>query len=394
MISVQIFEDTASAFRYRSDRELQNAMLLFRAIGSPFIARHAMTLTKRCLAWHLPVKGMIKATIFRQFCGGETLDEALRTADRIYKHGVSAILDYGAEQKETETDFDKAKETIIAAINSAAGQKSISFTSIKITSLARYALLEKKHLALPLSTAEEQEWQRVYRRVHHICTIASECNISVLVDAEETWIQDPVNELTVAMMALFNRRQVMVYNTFQLYCWATLPFLEDALRHAQEQGYLLGAKLVRGAYMEKERARAWKIGYPNPIQSDKEATDRDFDEAVLFCLQHLEHLAVFIGTHNETSSYNAILAMEALGIARNDNRVSFSQLFGMSDHISFNLAAEGFNVSKYLPYGPVKEVMPYLVRRAEENTSVAGQSGRELTNIRTELKRRKLNHAK
>ncbi len=394
MTDPQLFSDTASAFRYRSNRELYNARLLFSAIASPWLTKTGIRFVNGCMALHLPIKGLIKGTLFRQFCGGETLEEAINTAKRIHTHQVSAILDYGAEQKDAEADFDKAAHAILEAILRTAGNPSISFVSVKITSLARFALLEKKHYNLPLDTAEQEEWQRVHKRLLNICNAAAGFNLRILIDAEETWIQEPVNELTTDMMMRFNKKEAHIYNTFQLYCHGTLPFLETSLQHAEDNGYMLGAKLVRGAYMEKEKARAWKFGYVNPIQSTKEDTDHDFNAAVEFCLCNIHRMAVFIGTHNEESCLHTIRLMEALNIAPGNPRVYFSQLFGMSDHISFNLAALGYQVAKYLPYGPVAEVTPYLLRRAEENTSVAGQSGRELHNINNEIRRRRMTHEK
>lgn len=394
MITKLLFQDTARAFSYRTNRELRNAQLLFRAISSPLLTQAGIRLTNACLAMHLPVKGLIRKTLFRQFCGGETLDEVMATACKLHHHQVSAIIDYGAEQKDTEADFDKAAQAILDAIGKAGSLAGVTFVSTKITSLARFTLLEQKHIGLPLSETELQEWRNVYTRLLNICTAAAKNGLKVLIDAEETWIQNPVNDLTVDMMQRFNQHEVVIYNTFQMYCDGTLPYLETALQHARENNYLLGAKLVRGAYMEKERARAWKFGYPDPIHSTKAGTDRDFNAAVDFCLGHIHELGLFIGTHNEESCIHAAHCMEALQLPPAHPRVHFSQLFGMSDHITFNLAAEGYSATKYLPYGPVAEVVPYLLRRAEENTSVAGQSGRELSYLATEIRRRRQAHEK
>jgi len=394
MIPNNIFQNTERAFGYRSNHELRNARMLFRAIASPWATKQGIRFTNFCVAMRLPVKKLIKNTLFRQFCGGETLEEVLVTADRLHRHQVSAILDYGAEQKNTEADFDKAARSILDAIGRSAGNPGITFVSLKVTSLARFQLLEKLHVALPLTDAETMEWQRVRERVLAICSAAAAAGLKVLIDAEETWVQEPVNELTVDMMTRFNQTEVIIYNTFQLYCDGTLSFLEISWRHARENGYLLGAKLVRGAYMDKERARAWQFGYPDPIHSTKAGTDRDFNAAVDFCLARLPELGVFIGTHNEASCLHAVRSMESLGLPHAHPRIHFSQLYGMSDPITFNLAAEGFTATKYLPYGPVAEVVPYLLRRAEENTSVAGQSGRELHQITTEIRRRRHTHEK
>jgi proline dehydrogenase len=258
-----------------------------------------------------------------------------------------------------------------------------------VTGFAYFSLLEKIHSGGSLTTDEAKAWQRVYDRIEHICKAAAENNIMVLIDAEESWIQKPVDELTDAMMERYNRGKVIVYNTFQLYRHDRLMFLKESYAAAQSKGYLLGAKLVRGAYMEKERARAIEKGYPSPIQPNKEATDRDYDDAVLFCLQHIDGLALFVGTHNESSCLKAAKYMQDHGIPANTGKMYFSQLYGMSDNVSFNLAHSGYHVAKYLPYGPVKDVLPYLMRRAQENTSVAGQTGRELSLINKEITRRK-----
>ncbi len=384
------FDNTEVAFQYRSNSELKRARFLFSSMGSPMLTSIGMKLTQFAISWKLPIKGLIKHTLFDQFCGGETMDEAAATAAVIAKYGVGTILDYGVEGKESEEDFDKAVPEFIKAIKYAAANKNIPFISIKITGFAHFALLEKIHARESLTTEEQAAWQRVYDRIDSICKAAEENNIMVLVDAEESWIQQPVDDLTDAMMEKYNKAKAVVYNTFQLYRHDRLEFLQASFPVATAKGYILGAKLVRGAYMEKERSRAAQKGYPSPIQPDKEATDKDYDEAVLFCLQHLDHIALFVGTHNEASCLKAAKYMLDNNIAATTDRVYFSQLYGMSDNMSFNLAHEGYHVAKYLPYGPVQDVLPYLMRRAQENTSVAGQTGRELLLINKEIKRRKL----
>jgi len=383
------FDNTEIAFRYKTNRDLKQAQFLFSSMGSPALTSIGIAFTKFAMQFGLPVKGLIRNTIFRQFCGGETMEDAARTADMLTKYNVGVIMDYGVEGKEDEHEFDKAVPEFIKAIQYAATQKNIPFISIKITGFARFALLERIHEGNSLSEQEQNEWRRVADRINSICSAAAESKVMVLVDAEETWIQEAVNELTDAMMKKYNKEEAIIFNTFQLYCHGTLPYLKGSFEKAVSEGYILGAKLVRGAYMEKERKRAEEHGYPSPIQPDKESTDRDYDEAVLFCLQRLDKLAVFIGTHNEKSCMLAAKYMDTHGIPHNHKRVYFSQLFGMSDNISFNLGYSGYNVAKYLPYGPVKDVIPYLIRRAQENTSVAGQTGRELSLINKELKRRK-----
>ncbi len=384
------FDNTEIAFRYRSDKEIKRAKFLFSSMGSPALTSIGMKMTKMALSWKLPIQGLIKSTLFDQFCGGETMEEAGKTAAMIGKYGVSTILDYGVEGKESESDFDRAVPEFIKAIKFAASGKNIPFISVKITGFAYFALLEKIHSGATLNDNDKAAWKRVYDRIDFICSNAATHGIMVLVDAEESWIQKPVDELTNAMMEKYNKERAVVFNTFQLYCHDRLEFLKKSYEVASSNGYILGAKLVRGAYMEKERARAAEKGYPSPIQPDKASTDRDYDEAALFCLQHLDKLALFIGSHNEQSCLKAAKYMADNNIPANTNKVYFSQLYGMSDNISFNLANSGYHVAKYLPYGPVKDVLPYLMRRAQENTSVAGQTGRELGLIDKELRRRKL----
>lgn len=382
------FDNTEIAFRYRTTSELKQARFLFASMSSPAITKIGMTFTKVAINLNLPIKGIVKKTIFRQFCGGETMDDAAVTADMLSEYGVGVILDYGVEGNESEEEFDRAVLNFIKAIKYASSKKNIPFISIKVTGFGRFALLEKLNNKEPLTKEEQDEWQRVQQRIDKICATAHDENVIVLVDAEETWIQDPVNYLANMVMEKYNREKAVVYNTFQLYTTDALPYLEASYEEATKKGYILGAKLVRGAYMEKERARAAEKGYTSPIQPDKVATDRDYNKAAHFCLQRIDHMAVFIGTHNEHSCMEAVRYMKDHHIPPQTHQVWFSQLYGMSDNISFNLADSGYQVAKYLPYGPVKDVLPYLMRRAEENTSVAGQTGRELSLINKELKRR------
>ncbi|MCD6011099.1 MAG: proline dehydrogenase [Flavipsychrobacter sp.] len=383
-----VFENTEIAFKYRSNKELKLANFLFTSMSSPLLTSIGMKLTKFAIDWRLPVKGLIKWTLFDHFCGGETMEEAAKTAEGIAKYGVSTIMDYGVEGKESEEDFDKAVPEFIKAIKFSSTQKNIPFISIKVTGFAYFSLLEKIHAGETLTEDDKKAWGRVQNRIDQICKAGAEHNIMVLIDAEESWIQKPVDDLADAMMERYNKTKVIVYNTYQLYRHDRLVFLKESYELAHSKKYLLGAKLVRGAYMEKERLRAAEKGYPSPIQPDKKTTDRDYDEAADFCLKHLGGIGLFIGTHNETSCLNVARYMYTNQVPANTEKVWFSQLYGMSDNISFNLAHEGYNVAKYLPYGPVKDVLPYLMRRAQENTSVKGQTGRELALIRREIKRR------
>ncbi|HTN47249.1 MAG TPA: proline dehydrogenase family protein [Flavipsychrobacter sp.] len=383
------FDNTEIAFRYKTTSELKQAQFLFSTMNFPTVSSLGMKFTQWAMKVGLPVKAAVKNTIFKQFCGGENLQEAAQTANKMEQYHMGVILDYSVEGKEGEDEFDKAVPEFLKAIKHAATEPNIPFTCIKITGFARFALLEKIHSDETLTVQEQEEWQRVFNRVETICRAGKEHNIMVLIDAEETWIQHAVNLLADAMMEKFNKEKAFIYNTYQLYCHTTLAWLKNSYQDALTKGYILGAKLVRGAYMEKERARAASKGYPSPIQLNKQATDTDYNAASLFCLQHLDTISVFIGTHNENSCMLAAQYMEEHQIPYNTPKVYFSQLFGMSDNISFNLANAGYNVAKYMPYGPVKDVVPYLMRRAQENTSVAGQTGRELSLINKELKRRK-----
>ena len=384
------FNNTEIAFIYRSDKDLKLGSFLFRSMNSPLITRIGIAATRFSIKARLPIRSLIKKTIFKQFCGGENMQEAAKTADVISKYKVNVILDYGVEGKEDEVEFDKATNEFIKAITFAATKKNIPFVSLKVTGFARFSLLEKINDHEKLSEKEAAEWQRVHARVERVCRSAYENNVMILIDAEETWIVEPVNDLTEKMMELFNKKKALIFNTYQLYGRGTLDFLKESCQKAASLGYILGAKLVRGAYMEKERARSAAKGYPDPIQPDKESTDRDYDSAVTFCMQNLGKLSLFIGTHNEKSCMEAVSYMQKYNVDPGNPNVYFSQLYGMGDNISFNLAHEGYNVSKYLPYGPVQDVLPYLMRRAEENTSVAGQTSRELELINKEIKRRGL----
>lgn len=384
------FEDTQIAFQNRTNKELKLAHFLFLSLSSPIITKVGMTLAKYTVKWNLPFQGIIKKTIFQQFCGGETLLETAQIATKLNQFNVDVALDYGVEGKESEHEFDHALSEFMKAIEYASQQENIPFIPLKVTGFARFALLEKLHAQLPLSEKEQKESERIEDRINQICKASSEKGLMVLIDAEDSWIQGPVNDLATKMMERYNKERVVVFNTYQLYRHEHLPDLKKAHQKAVAENYLLGAKLVRGAYMEKERERAKEKNYPSPINATKADTDHDYNAAIEYCLQNNKEIAVFIGTHNEDSNYFAVNKMAELQIDKANNHVFFSQLYGMSDNITFNLAAAGFNASKYLPYGPVKDVVPYLLRRADENSSVKGQTNRELSLIKKEMKRRSL----
>jgi proline dehydrogenase len=387
--------NTQNAFAYKSNTDLRKAKWLFSVIQNPWIVSLGTRLTPMLMKSGLPINGIIRNTIFNQFVGGETLEESARVTKMLGAYGVQVILDYGVEAKEGDASFDAVTEQFIAAIEFAATQDNIPFVSVKLTGLSSMHLLERLNEAPRLrsgvhdSESDDAAWNRLRERMYAICDVAEENGVGILIDAEETWIQDPIDRLAIELMGVYNKEKVVVYNTYQLYRSDRLRFLKLSHKIAEEGGFILGAKLVRGAYMEKERARAEKMGYPSPIQVDKFATDNDFDAAVLYCLDHIEHIALIVASHNETSNLKCAQLMQTKGLPNNHAHVHFSQLYGMSDHISFNMASEGYQVSKYLPFGPLQDVVPYLMRRAQENSSVNGQTNRELLLIRQEIARRK-----
>ena len=389
------FENTKNAFAYKNTKDLKMAKFLFSSMRYPLFVPIATRLTPLFLKLKLPINGLVRSTIFKQFVGGETLQETAGVVDVLHEYGVKVILDYGVEGKEGEENFDKATQQFIDVIEYAATQPNIPFMSIKVTGLARFELLETLNEAPRLRSGihdnemENAEWERVKDRLYHICDVASQKNIGVLIDAEETWIQDPVDRLVMELMQNFNTTKAVVYNTIQLYRHDRLDFLKLSHKIAKENNFILGMKLVRGAYMEKERVRAIQKNYLNPIQPNKTATDTDFDAAAAYCINHVDSIASIIASHNEQSNLKAVQLMQENNIPFNHPHIHFSQLYGMSDNITFNLAAEGCSVSKYLPFGPINDVVPYLMRRAQENSSVGEQTGRELGLIKKELQRRK-----
>jgi proline dehydrogenase len=337
----------------------------------------------------LPIEGMIKQTAFDHFCGGESIERSAAVIKTLGDYNVGTILDYSVEGEKSESGFDISMEEILRTIEQAHKSRNIPFCVFKVTALGSAELLEKMGSAETLSRDEMSAIERARARVDKICAKAHEYGIPVLIDAEESWIQDAIDSMADEMMARYNTEKAIVYNTYQMYLTRSMDNLIHDYQDAVSRPYFLGAKLVRGAYMEKERTRAEKNNYPSPIHPDKSATDNAFNEALKFCVDHIDRISVMCGSHNEMS--NALLTkwMDEEGLSPADSRIWFAQLYGMSDNISFNLAKLGYNVAKYVPYGPVRAVMPYLLRRAQENTSVAGQSSRELTLIRKELKRRR-----
>ncbi len=382
------FDNTENAFKAKTNAELTKSYWLFKLIGNPFMVKFGATFAPLGLA--IGFKGLIKSTIFKQFVGGETIHDCNQTITELGKYNIGTILDYSVEGKESEADFDACLKETLETIEKAKHEQHIPFCVFKVTGLARFTLLEKVTANGSLTEEEIKEYERVEQRVHRICKAAYDANQAIFIDAEESWIQQAIDDLADANMKRFNTEKPIVYNTYQLYRHDRLDFIKTSFAKAQSENYFLGAKLVRGAYMEKERKRALENNYASPINKDKEATDKLYNDTLLFCVEHIDKIAICAGTHNEESSLYLAKLMAEKNIS-NHPHVSFAQLFGMSDHISYNLSLSNYQVAKYVPYGPVKEVLPYLIRRAQENTSVKGQTGRELSLIIKEKQRRKSN---
>ncbi|MES2728073.1 MAG: proline dehydrogenase family protein [Bacteroidota bacterium] len=382
------FSNTEIAFRSKNNSELRTSYYLFKAIGINWLVKMGPPMVELAFNLHLPIKGLIKKTVYQQFVGGESINDCEKAIDTLYKFNIGTILDYSVEGKEEENDFEHTCDETILTIEKAAQNPKIPFCVFKVTGLARFALLEKVTANQTLTTEEETEYGRVKARINKICKIAFDKNVRIFIDAEETWIQTAIDNLAHEMMEKFNKQEAIVFNTIQLYRHDRLVFLKESHQEAKVNNYYLGLKLVRGAYMEKERKRAQELNYTDPIQPTKETSDKDYDNALRYCIENIDTISICAGTHNETSSKLLAELMLAKNIPNNDRRIYFSQLYGMSDNLSYNLADAGYNVAKYLPYGPVKSVLPYLFRRAAENTSVKGQTGRELKLILQERTRR------
>ncbi len=390
MISKKLFENTEVAFQLKSDPELERAYFLFKMIASEPLVKIGTAVTKFALNVHLPVEGLIRSTVFDHFCGGVNEGDCMSTVDKMYEADVYSVLDFSVEGKEEEGQFDRARDKIIELTYFARDKLAMPFSVFKPTGLGRFHIWNKVTEGKELNESEQAEWDRIVARYDAICTVASECDVILLIDAEESWMQKAADELCEAMMEKYNTEKAVVWDTLQCYRHDRLEHLKQRHARAKAKGYKTAFKIVRGAYMEKERERAENKGYPSPICNTKAETDDNFNEIMKYILDNLEDIHLFVGSHNEMSSYLAMEIMEQKGILKNDPRIWFGQLYGMSDHISYNLAAEGYNVAKYIPFGPVKDVMPYLIRRAEENTSVAGQTSRELSLLKKEKERRKL----
>ena len=385
----KLFQNTQVAFALKSDAELQRAHFLFRLISNNTLVKIGTAATQLALKFHLPVDRLIRATVFDHFCGGVSEQDCLPVVDKMYAKQVYSVLDYSVEGKEDEAHFDDALAMTLKIISFAKTRKALPFAVFKPTGFGRIDLYEKVGAKQALTPAEQAEWNRVEARFDQVCQAAHEANVLVLIDAEESWMQDAADDLVAQMMEKYNTHKAVVFNTLQMYRWDRMDYLKKLHEYAKNKGFHIGMKLVRGAYMEKENLRAQENNYQSPICESKEATDQNYNAAVQYMLEHLDTMAVFAGTHNEDSSYLVMDLVAEKNIPPTDSRIWFGQLYGMSDNISYNLGAAGYNVAKYLPFGPVREVMPYLIRRAEENTSVAGQTNRELSLIQAERQRRK-----
>ncbi len=387
----KIFNNTEVAFSLKSDTELDRAYFLFKMIDNQPLVRIGTALTNFAIKAHLPVEGLIRATVFDHFCGGVNEVDCLTVVDKMYTKGVSSVLDYSVEGKEEEDQFDAALRMTLKTIDFAKERAAIPFAVFKPTGFGRLDLYEKVGSKIVLTDSEKAEWNRVEARFDKVCSEAHQKNVPLLIDAEESWMQDAADDLVAQMMLKYNKEKAIVFNTLQMYRWDRLDYLKNLHQQAKSDGFYIGMKIVRGAYMEKENLRAEEKGYPTPICESKEATDLNYDAAIHYMVENIDRMAIFAGTHNELSSYKLMEYLQELNIEKKDSRIWFGQLYGMSDNISYNLSANGYNNAKYLPFGPVRDVMPYLIRRAEENTSVAGQTSRELKLITAERNRRKGN---
>jgi proline dehydrogenase len=384
------FDNTEIAFKLKSDSELERAYFLFKMIAHQPLVRIGTAVTNFAIKAHLPVEGLIRATVFDHFCGGVSELDCMKTVDAIYAAGVCSVLDYSVEGNENDEEFDAVVARTLKILDLVKEKQAIPYAVFKPTAVGRFDLYVKVGEGQQLSDEEQSEWQRVCLRYEAICKKAYELDVALLIDAEESWMQVAADTIVEQMMKKYNKNKAIVFNTLQLYRWDRMDYLKELHKKAKEEGFVIGMKLVRGAYMEKENDRAEEMGYPTPICESKKATDDNYNTALRYMLDHIGEMEIFVGSHNEESTLLGLDIMQEKKLAINDSRIWFGQLYGMSDHISYNLADRGYNVAKYLPFGPVRDVMPYLIRRAEENTSVAGQTTRELSLLSQERKRRKL----
>ncbi|MHC5309298.1 proline dehydrogenase family protein [Myroides sp. LJL116] len=388
----KLFNNTEVAFALKNNKELRRAHFLFKMISKPALVKIGSSLANFAIKTHLPVTGLIRATVFDHFCGGVSEEDCLSVVDTMYSKGkVASVLDYSVEGKETEEQFDAALNMTLKTIKFAKERpEAIPFAVFKPTGFGRFDMFVKKGEGKEFTATEQAEWERILYRFNMACKYAHDNDVLLLIDAEHSWMQDAADDVCLDMMRKYNKEKAIIYNTAQMYRWDRLQWLKDLHKIAKEEGFHIGMKVVRGAYMEIERERAAEKGYKSPICVDKPATDVNYDSGIRFMIDNIDTMALFAGTHNEDSSYLIMDLMQEKNISHQDKRLFFGQLYGMSDNISFNLAKLNYNVAKYLPFGPVRDVIPYLIRRAQENTSVEGQTNRELDLITKEMKRRKM----
>ncbi len=384
------FENTAIAFQLKTDSELERAYFLFKLIANEPLVRIGTAVTNFAIKAHLPIEGLIRATVFDHFCGGVNEEDCLPIIDKMFEKGVCSILDYSVEGKEVEDQFDFALNKTLEVLDFVKEKDAIPFAVFKPTGFGRFELYEKVSEGKRLNETETAEWNRILNRYDQVCKKAHDLDVALLIDAEESWMQNAADDIALDMMRKYNKQKAVVFNTIQMYRWDRMDYLKELTGMASSEKFKVGLKVVRGAYMEKENERAKELGYRSPICESKKATDENFDAAVSYMMEHLNQVSIFAGTHNEESCLRLIAQMQEKALSPSQSNIWFGQLYGMSDHITYNLTAEGYNAAKYVPYGPVKDVMPYLIRRAEENTSVAGQTTRELALLQKEKKRRKL----
>ncbi len=385
-----IFDNTEVAFAVKTDAEIERAYFLFKIIQSEPMVKIGSKITQFALKAHLPVEGLIRATVFNHFCGGVTEEDCMPVIDKMYEKGVHSILDYSAEGKEEEAQFDKAVSITLGVIDFAKEKPAMPFAVFKPTGFGRLGLYEKISMNEPLTVSEEEEWKRVVERYDKVSKAAHDNHVPLLIDAEEVCMQQAVDDLVEQMMTKYNKEQAIVFGTLQLYRHDRMNYIKALHERARAKGFHIGMKLVRGAYMEKERERAMEKGIEDPICKDKVATDKMYNDVMKYMFNNINQMAIYVGTHNEESAQLFKELIDNSDLKKDDKRLWFGQLYGMSDHISYNLAKLGYNVSKYLPFGPVKDVMPYLIRRADENTSVGDQTNRELELLKRERKRRNI----
>jgi len=385
------FDNTEIAFSYLSNRELIKEYYIFKILNQPGLSKLGKSFTMKAFDLGLPITGLVKDTIFDAFVGGETIEESEPEIGMLQDNNVGTILDYGVEAKNDEKQLNGIAGHIESIVRQVYRDQQYHVNACaKISAFANNELLEKVSNKTTLTAEENELWERVLARTNTVCAAAHECNVALYLDAEESWIQPAIDLIVETMMERYNTEKPIIFQTVQLYRHDRLDYLKTLHTTAKDKGYILAVKLVRGAYMEKERERAKELGYKSPIQPDKAATDSDYNRAVEYCLEHIDEICMCLATHNEESNYFLEELLQHQGISKHHPHIITAQLFGMGDHITFNMAADGYHAVKYLPYGPVKELLPYLLRRANENSSVDGQASRELSLLKKEIKRRKL----